>query len=158
MKSKFVVAGITLAGFLLGATAAAGQSLNPIHWIKKTPTASEELTANKDENKKLGAQLQALLPARTSLHEVCLAFKTLTECVTALHVSHNLKIKFGCLKWDLTAVQPSGNVTACKAPDGGKAMNLTKTIQMLKPDADAKAEAKAAEKRAREDIKDATNS
>ena len=158
MTSKFVVGAITLASFLLGATAAAGQSYNPIHWIKKGPNASEELAANKDENKKLSAQLQALLPARTSLNDACLAFKSLTDCVTALHVSHNLKVKFSCVKWDLTAVQPSGNVSACKAPEAGKAMSLNKTIHLLKPDADAKAEAKAAEKRAREDIKDATNS
>jgi len=157
MKSRFVLIGITVAGFFLGAAAAAGQSYNPIHWIKKGPNASEELAANKDENKKLNAQLQAILPPRTSLNDACLAFKSLTDCVTALHVSHNLKVKFSCLKWDLTAVQPSGNVSACKAPEGGKPMNLTKTIHLLKPDADPKAEAKAAEKRAREDIKDANS-
>jgi hypothetical protein len=158
MKSRFIISGLTLAAFLLGATAAHGQSLNPIHWIKKSPNASEELAANKDENKKLSAQLQAILPPRMSLNDACLAFKNLTDCVTALHVSHNLKVKFSCLKWDLTAVQPSGNVSACKRPEDGKAMNLVKAIHLLKPEADAKVEAKAAEKRAREDIKDATNS
>jgi hypothetical protein len=34
---------------------------------------------------------------------------------------------------------------------------LSKTIHVLKPDADAKAEAKNAERRAREDIKDASS-
>jgi len=54
-------------------------------------------------------------------------------------------------------VQPSGNVSACKAPENGKPVNLVKAIHLLKPDADAKAEAKTAEKRAREDIKDASS-
>src|SRR5437868_12258896 len=150
MKNKWIVVGVTVGTFFLGAVAAAAQSYNPIHWIKKSPNASEELAANKDENKKLGAQLQAILPPRTGLNDACLAFKNLNDCVTALHVSHNLKIKFSCLKWDLTAVQPSGNISACKAPDSGKAIGLTKAIQVLKPSADAKAEAKSAERRAHE--------
>ena len=152
-----MVVGIAATSFFLGGVTAAAQSYNPIRWIKKGPTASEELAANKDENKKLNAQLQAILPSRTSLNDACLAFKSLNDCVAALHVSHNLKIKFSCLKWDLTAVQPSGNISACKAPESGKAIGLTKAIQLLKPDADSKAEAKSAEKRAHEDIKDASS-
>jgi hypothetical protein len=82
----------------------------------------------------------------------------LNDCVAALHVSHNLKIKFNCLKWNVTGIQPvKGNVSACTVPDGGKALSLTKAIQALKPDADAKAEAKTAERRAQEDIKDASS-
>jgi hypothetical protein len=82
----------------------------------------------------------------------------LGECVAALHVSHNLKIRFNCLKWDVTGTQPvKGNVSACTAPDGGKPLSLNKAIQTLKPEADAKAEAKNAERRAQEDIKDASS-
>ena len=78
--------------------------------------------------------------------------------MAALHVSHNLKIKFNCLKWDVTGTQPaSGKVASCKAPESGKGLNLAKAIQTLKPDADAKTEAKNAERRAQEDIKDATS-
>jgi hypothetical protein len=106
--------------------------------------------------KKLASQLQALLPPRTKLEDACTAFRQLDECVAALYVSHNLKIKFNCLKWDVTGVQPgSGNVSSCSAPEGGKTLSLAKAIQTLKPQADAKAEAKSAEKRAHEDIKDA---
>ena len=157
MKAKMIIVGIVATGFFLGAASAAAQSFNPIHWIKKGPTATEQLAANKDQNQKLALQLQAILPPRTSLNDACLAFKSLNDCVAALHVSHNLKIRFTCLKWELTAVQSSGNASACKAPENGKPMNLVKAIRLLKPDADSKAEAKTAEKRAHEDIKDASS-
>ena len=156
VKSKWIIAAILGTGLLLGAEAAAAQAYNPIHWIKKSPTASEELTSNTDENKKLSSQLQAILPTRTSLSDACSAFKDLKDCVATLHASHNLRIKFNCLKWDVTAVQPSaGSIAGCRAPEDGKALNLAKAIHQLKPNADAKAEAKNAEKRAAEDIKDA---
>jgi len=154
MKSK-IFAGIVATSFFFGAAGAAGQSLNPIHWIKKGPTATEQLAANQDENKKLALQLQAILPPRTSLNDACLAFKSLNDCVAALHVSHNLKIRFTCLKWEVTAVQSSGSASACKAPERDKPVNLVRAIRLLKPDADAKAEAKIAKRRAQEDIKDA---
>ena len=157
MKAKVIIVGVLATSFFLGAANTAAQSFNPIHWIKKSPTATEQLAANKDQNQKLASQLQAILPTRTSLNDACLAFKSLNDCVAALHVSHNLKIRFGCLKWGITAVQPSGNVSACKAPENGKPVNLVKAIHLLRPDADAKAEAKAAEKRAQEDIKDASS-
>ena len=158
MKNKWVIAGLIAALALLGAANAAAQSYNPIHWLKKGPTASEQLAANADQTKKLAAELQALLPPKTKLEDACTAFRQLNECVASLHVSHNLKIKFNCLKWDVTGVQPvKGNVSSCSAPEGGKAVSLAKAIQALKPDADAKAEAKSAERRAQEDIKDASS-
>ncbi len=95
---------------------------------------------------------------KTKLEDACTSFKQLNACVAALHISHNLKIKFNCLKWDVTGVQPaSGNVASCSTPEGGKSLSLAKAIQTLKPQADAKAEAKNAERRAQEDIKDATS-
>jgi hypothetical protein len=157
MKVKVLFVGVVATSFLLGAASAASQSLNPTHWIKKSPTATEQLAANQDVNKKLALQLQAILPPRTSLNDACLAFKSLNECVAALHVSHNLKIRFTCLKWSLTAVQSSTTASACKAPENGKPVTLVKAIHLLKPDADAKAEAKTAERRAHEDIKDASS-
>ena len=158
MKNKWIIAALIAALVLLGAAKAAAQSYNPIHWIKKGPTASEQLAANGEQRKKLASHLQALLPPRTKLEDACTSFRQLSECVAALHVSHNLKIKFNCLKWDVTGVKPgSGNVSSCTAPEGGKALNLAKAIQLLKPGADAKAESKSAEKRAQEDIKDASS-
>lgn len=156
MKNRWIISGLIAALVLLGAAKAAAQSYNPIHWIKKGPTATEQLAANSEQSKKLASQLQALLPPRTKLEDACTAFRQLNDCVAALYVSRNLKIKFNCLKWDVTGVQPgSGNVTSCRAPEDRKALSLAKAIQTLKPEADAKAEAKNAEKRAQEDIKDA---
>src|SRR5712671_3808038 len=148
MKNKWIIAGLTAALVLLGAAKAAAQSYNPVHWIKKGPTASEQLAANSDHTKKLASELQAILPPRTKLEDACTSFKELSDCVAALHVSHNLKVKFNCLKWDLTAVQPATGYASCTAPENGKALSLSKAIRTLKPDADAKAEAKTADKRA----------
>lgn len=157
MKNKWIIAGLTAALMLLGAAKAAAQ-YNPIHWIKKGPTASEQLAANSEQSKKLSSQLQAILPPRAKLEDACKSFRQLNECVASLYVSHNLKIKFNCLKWEVTGTPPGpGNVSSCKAPDGGKALSLAKAIQTLKPEADGKAEAKSAEKRAQEDIKDASS-
>ena len=159
MKMKWTIAALVgMSALVADAGIAAGQSLNPIHWMKKSPTASEQLAANKEESKRLAGVLQAILPAKTKLEDACAGFRQLESCVATLHVSHNLKIKFNCLKWDVTGTQPvSGNVTSCAAPENGKAVSLTKAIHALKPDADAKTEAKNAERRAQEDIKDATS-
>jgi hypothetical protein len=158
MKNRWIIVGVAGASILLGGAGTAAHSYNPIKWIKKAPgpTASEQLAANKEEDKKLSLQLQALLPPRISLKDACAQFKTLNACVAALHVSHNLKIKFNCLKWDVTGVKPAGDVKSCAAPSKDKAMDLSKAIRELKPDANCRTEAKTAEKRAREDIKDAS--
>src|ERR1700687_5332965 len=101
MKTKWIIAALIAALVLLGAAKAAAQSYNPIHWIKKGPTASEQLAANGEQSKKLASQLQALLPPRTKLEDACTAFRQLNECVATLYVSRNMKIKFNCLKWDV---------------------------------------------------------
>ena len=143
---------------LLGAAGAAASSYNPLKWIKKSPspTASEQLAANKDEERKLSLQLQAVLPPRTSLKDACAGFRSLNDCVATLHVSHNLTIKFNCLKWDVTGGKPAGDVKSCAGPSNDRAMDLSKAIHVLKPDVNSRAQAKSAEKRAREDIKDAS--
>ncbi len=158
MKNKWIIVGVVAVSVLLGGALAAAHSYNPIKWIKKgpSPTASEQLAANKEEEKKLSLQLQALLPPRTSLKDACAGFKNLNDCVAALHVSHNLKLKFNCLKWDVTGAKPAGDVKSCAAPSNEKAINLSKAIRGMKPDANSRSEAKTAEKRAREDIKDAS--
>jgi hypothetical protein len=158
MKNKWMIVAVAGVIFLPASAAAAARSYNPIKWIKKSPgpTASEQLAANKDEEKKLSLQLQALLPPRTSLKDACAGFKTLNDCVAALHVSHHLNVKFNCLKWDVTGAKPLGDVKSCAAPSNDKAMDLSKAIRALKPDANSHTEARTAEKRAREDIKDAS--
>jgi hypothetical protein len=159
MKNKWLVIGAAGISILLGAAGAAARSYNPLKWIKKNPgmTANEQLAANKEEERKLTLQLQALLPPKTTLREACSGFLSLEDCVAALHVSRNVKIKFNCLKWDMTAARPSGDVKSCEAPPRDKALPLSKAIQVLNSDADAKAQAKSAERRAREDIKDASS-
>ena len=158
MKNRWILIGVAGAGVFFGAAGAAATSYNPIRWIKKSPspTASDQLAANKEREKKLSLQLQAALPPRTSLKDACAGFKTLNDCVAALHVSHNLSVKFNCLKWDVTGAKPAGDVKSCAAPSRDKAMDLYKAISVLKPDVNARTEAKNAEKRAREEIKDAS--
>ena len=158
MKNKWMIVAVAGAIFLPAGAAAAARSYNPIKWIKKNPppTASEQLAANKEQEKKLSLQLQAVLPPRISLKDACAGFKTLSDCVAALHVSHNLNLKFNCLKWDVTGAKPLGDVKSCSAPSNDKAVDLSKAIRTLKPGANSRTEAKTAEKRAREDIKDAS--
>jgi hypothetical protein len=159
MKSKRLFMGAAGISILLGASGAAARSYNPLKWIKKNPgpTANEQLAANHEEERKLSLQLQALLPPKTTLREACSGFLSLEDCVAALHVSRNIKIKYNCLKWDMTAARPNGDVKTCEAPARDKALSLVKAIRVLNSDADAKAEARNAERRAREDIKDATS-
>ncbi len=158
MKNKWIIVGVAAVCVLLGGSGTAAITYNPLKWIKKAPgpTASEQLAANKEEEKKLSVQLQAELPPRTSVKDACAGFKRLNDCVASLHVSHNLQIKFNCLKWDVTGAKPAGDVKSCEAPSKDKAMDLSRAIRALKPEANSRSEAKNAEKRAREDIKDAS--
>jgi hypothetical protein len=148
MKNKWIIAGIVGVSVLAGAVGATEHSYNPIKWMKRTPapTASQQLAGNTDLEKKL-----------TSLKNACEQFKGLDDCVASLHVSRNLAIKFNCLKWDVNGVKPAGDVKSCEAPSRNKGMSLSRAIRELKPDADATGEAKSAEKRAKEDIKDASS-
>jgi len=152
MKYKWMVIGAAAAGMLLCAAEAHARSYNPMKWIKK-PTASQHLAANSKADKDLAMQLQALLPAHTTLKDACTAFKTLQDCVSSLHASSTLQLKFNCLKWDMTAVRPDGDVKSCEAPP--KAQSLAQAIRGLKAGVNAKGEAKNAEMSAREEIKNA---
>jgi hypothetical protein len=159
MRNRCLVIGAAGISFLLGAAGAAARSYNPLKWIKGNPrlTANEQLAANKEEERKLTLQLQALLPPKTSLREACGGFTSLEDCVAALHVSRNAKLKFNCLKWNMTAARPSGDIKSCEAPPRDKPLSLDKAIHILNSDLDARAQAKSAQRRAREDIKDATS-
>ncbi len=69
----------------------------------------------------------------------CSGFKNMGQCVAAAHVAKNLDIPggFAALKAKLT---------------GSGSVNLGKAIQALAPNADAKAEAKKANKQASDDL------
>lgn len=178
MKNRWSIFAIAALIFYVGATRAAAQgaqgvgssgpvtavgtekpksahSLNPVKWVKKDKKAVGDSSANSDQNTKLSAKLQAagLLPADRNLKDACAAFKNLSECVAAIHASQNLAINFTCLKWDVTGLQPSADISSCATPGTG-AMSLEQAIHILKPNADAKAEAKNARKQAHSDLKE----
>src|SRR5260370_28283329 len=90
LKSRVIIVGLAGVSMLLGSAGVAARSNNPLKWIKKgpSPTASEQLAANKEEERKLSLQLQAVLPPRTSLKDACAGFSSLNDCVAALDVSH----------------------------------------------------------------------
>ena len=145
-----------------GASAAAkdtsshsGHSLNPIKWVKKDSKKSNE---SRDEiERKLTPKFQAqgLLAANANVTDACALFVALDECVASLHASKNLGIDFNCVRADVTGVHTNVDLSGCKGPIGDKAQNLTKSIHLLKPDADAKGAAKDAERQDKDDLKEA---
>lgn len=176
MKKLVVVVGVALLSVSLGARRAGAQgpqgsgagaatqqdqakashSLNPIKWIKRGPkSASEALDAKAEQDKKLTANLhsQGVLPAKMDAKDACANFNALTDCVAALHASKNLGMDWNCLKSNMTGVQTSADMSSCKGPAGQKAISLTKSIQIMKPQANAKTETKNAEKQAKDDLK-----
>ena len=141
------------------------KKLNPVPYVKKPVdylrrephTASEQLAAHSDEERHLTAQLQShqLLPSHTELKDYCSQFKTLDDCIATIHASHNVGVKFECLKWNMTTEKPEGAEKVCTEPDTGRPMTLERAIRVLKPDADAREEAKNALRQARANISDA---
>src|SRR6266566_1085653 len=170
MKKQWIVVGVAIMGVSLTALGAAAQSpgpqgvgaaeaaqshaphsYNPIKWVKKgTNTTTEQPDAKGDQDKNLTSklQVQGLLPANANLKDACSTIRGLDECVAALHAGHNLGLDFNCLKANLTGVHTSAEMASCTVATRNKAMSLSKAIHVLKPDADANAEAKNAEKQA----------
>jgi hypothetical protein len=144
-----------------GASAAAkdtsshsGHSLNPIKWVKKDSKKSAD--SRSDIEKKLTPKFKAqgLVAANANVTDACALFVALDECVASLHVSKDLGIDFNCVRADVTGVHTNVDLSGCKGPIGEKAQSLTKSIRLLKPDADAKGAAKDAERQAKEDLKE----
>lgn len=127
------------------------------HWSTSPP--EEQLANNPDLAAKLTSQLRAKgqLPPKIQLRDACENFRDLTSCVAALRVSHNLKIDFSCLKWDVTGIKPAPVSDSCAGPAGGRAMSLYRAIDLLKPEAEARHEASDAIQQARNEIKDASS-
>lgn len=94
-------------------------------------------------NKAIGDKIKTLTGQDAAT--ACDGFKNLGQCIAAAHVAKNLNIPggFDALKAKMT---------------GTGSMNLGKAIQNLSPDANAKAEAKKANKQASEDMKEASAS
>lgn len=88
-------------------------------------------------NTRLSSNLEKILPNGMTAEQACSGFKNLGQCVAAAHVSHNLDIPFEQLKAKMT---------------GTGSESLGKAIADLKPDVDAKSEAKKAQKQADKDL------
>ena len=88
-------------------------------------------------NPHLSSNLEKVLPNGMTAQQACSGFRNLGQCVAAAHVANNLNIPFA----DLKAKMTSGD-------------SLGKAIQTLKPDANAKAEAKKGQKQANDDMKE----
>ena len=93
------------------------------------------------QDPKLAVKLQKLLPEGTTAQQFCDGFKTLGGCVAAMHVAQNLDIPPSDLK---TKIADSKSK---KEPE-----RLESAIHDLKPNLDAKAERKKAQKQAERDI------
>jgi hypothetical protein len=133
---------------------------NPLKLFRRdSRSASDQLSTDGNLQLKLTHQLQAqgILPQDKDLLDACTDFKQLADCVASLRVSNSLKIDYSCLKWDVTGVKPKPVSDFCAGPAGGKAMGLYRSIDLLKPDADAKFEARNALRIARANIKDASD-
>ena len=108
------------------------------------------------QNTRLSDKLATLLPKGTTPQQACSGFKNLGQCVAAIHVSHNLRIDFGCLKDNVTGMAPAAGST-CPQGTGSHKMSLGQSITALKPDVDAKAESKRAAKEADADLRESEN-
>ena len=93
-------------------------------------------------NTAIAGKIQTL--AGQDAQTACSGFKNLGQCVAAAHVAKNLDIPggFDALKAKVT---------------GTGAVSLGKAIEGFAPNADAKAEAKKANKQASDDLKDASS-
>jgi hypothetical protein len=130
-----------------------GTKLNPIKWVKKDKGDQSDTKDQKDQKLTANLQAQGVLPANIDANAACDNFKNREDCVAALHASKNLGLDYNCLKSNLTGVQTSADMSGCKETGGDKGISLAKAIHLLKPEADAKNEAKNAEKQAKDDIK-----
>lgn len=150
-------AGAAAAPGSSGGSSGGSRSYNPLHWVKKSKAPSnDQLDSSSDRDKKLDANLKSagVLPQNGKLTDACSPFTSLHDCLATLHASKNSGIDFNCLRADVTGVQTSADVSACKGTSD-KRMDLHKAIHLQNPALDAKAQAKNAEKQAQDDLKDA---
>jgi len=90
------------------------------------------------DDAKLSAKLKDMLPAEMTPQQACAGFKTLEQCVTAIHVAQNLKVPFADLKAKTT---------------GKGSVSMQKAIEQMAANVNAKDEAKKVKKQAAEDMK-----
>ena len=90
------------------------------------------------DDARLSGKLQDMLPAEMTPQQACAGFKTLEQCVTAIHLVQNLKLPFADLKAKTT---------------GKGSVGLQKAIEQMAANANAKDELKKAKKQAADDMK-----
>lgn len=90
------------------------------------------------DDARLSAKLKDMLPPDVSPQQACAGFKTLEQCVTAIHLAQNLKLAFTDLKAKTT---------------GKGSVGLQKAIEQMATSANAKDELKRAKKQAADDMK-----
>src|SRR5882672_884899 len=147
--------GATQAASRSSSGSGSSHSMNPIKWIKKDKSSSNAVPGT-DQNKRLTALLQqnGVLPKDGDVSTSCSIFKNVSDCVAALHASHNVGVDFNCVRADVTGVQTSADLSGCKGSIGDKAVSLQEALKRWRPEIDAKAEAKSAEKQAKDDLKE----
>ncbi|MGE5205449.1 MAG: hypothetical protein ACM3PW_07530 [Chlamydiota bacterium] len=152
-----------------GRPAGAGAGMNPAmgaggsHRMSPTTpkmsTSAHGMTMNQllTKNSALAGKIQTL--TGMSAQDACSGFKNLGQCVATAHVSKNLGLSFGCMKADMTGLAPAaGSNCPAGTASNAKGMSLGKAIQTLSPTSNSKLEAKKANKQAKQDIKDSSNS
>lgn len=90
------------------------------------------------DDARLSAKLQEMLPADMSPQQACAGFKTLEQCITAIHLAQNLKLPFTDLKAKTT---------------GKGSIGLQKAIEQMATNVNSKDELKKAKKQAADDMK-----
>ena len=90
------------------------------------------------DDARLSAKLQDMLPADMTPQQACAGFKTLEQCITAIHLAQNLKLPFTDLKAKTT---------------GKGSIGLQKAIEQMAANANSKDELKKAKKQAADDMK-----
>ena len=123
-----------------------GKSSSSMHGMGNSnagKSSSSAIGEKLQDNTKLAAKLQSLLPKGTDLAAASSGFKNLGAFVSAVHVAHNLGIPFDTLKAKMM---------------GPPKESLGKAIHALRPDADSKSEISKANKQAKQDVDDSKSS
>lgn len=139
ISSKFVLGLVAVLAFAAVPVFASSHTSHSHGTSKSNPSGGKTVSDKLSDNTKLSQKLQGLLPQGTNLQTAAQGFKNLGQFVAAVHVSNNLDIP-----WDQFRSKMIGPPS----------QSMGKTIQALKPAANAKAETKKAKKQAKQDIND----
>jgi hypothetical protein len=96
---------------------------------------NEKMNDQLSHNTMLSSKIETLTGMKAQ--DACSGFKNLGQCVAAAHVGHNLGINFNSLKGKLS---------------GSNSESLGQAIHELNPNVDAKAEAKRANRMAKDEM------